>query len=62
MPLLLIIKVVANLSKILPKDEEMPSDGIEDMTKLSYLHEPGVLHNLATRYQLNKIYVRLFAF
>ncbi|KAL8029121.1 hypothetical protein ABFX02_14G207300 [Erythranthe guttata] len=26
------------------------------MTKLSYLHEPGVLHNLARRYQLNKIY------
>nr|XP_043636269.1 myosin-9-like isoform X2 [Erigeron canadensis] len=26
------------------------------MTKLSYLHEPGVLQNLATRYQLNEIY------
>ncbi|XP_051141893.1 myosin-9-like [Andrographis paniculata] len=26
------------------------------MTKLSYLHEPGVLHNLAIRYQLNEIY------
>ncbi|KAL8523094.1 hypothetical protein ACS0TY_013167 [Phlomoides rotata] len=48
--------VVANLSRIHPKDEETPADGLEDMTKLSYLHEPGVLHNLATRYQLNKIY------
>lgn len=28
------------------------------MTKLSYLHEPGVLQNLATRYELNEIYVR----
>ncbi|KAG9142902.1 hypothetical protein Leryth_016271 [Lithospermum erythrorhizon] len=26
------------------------------MTKLSYLHEPGVLDNLAARYQLNEIY------
>ncbi|PKI35333.1 hypothetical protein CRG98_044283 [Punica granatum] len=26
------------------------------MTKLSYLHEPGVLENLAMRYQLNEIY------
>jgi len=28
------------------------------MTKLSYLHEPGVLHNLAIRYSFNEIYVR----
>ncbi|XAR58625.1 Myosin ATPase [Bertholletia excelsa] len=26
------------------------------MTKLSYLHEPGVLQNLSTRYQTNEIY------
>ncbi|XP_074563999.1 myosin-12-like [Curcuma longa] len=26
------------------------------MTKLAYLHEPGVLHNLSTRYALNEIY------
>ncbi|KAI3874409.1 hypothetical protein MKW92_047464 [Papaver armeniacum] len=37
--------VVANLSKIFPKD-----------TELSYLHEPGVLQNLAARYELNEIY------
>ncbi|KAL3620616.1 hypothetical protein CASFOL_035528 [Castilleja foliolosa] len=49
-------KVVANISKIYPKDVDAPADGVDDMTKLSYLHEPGVLHNLATRYQLNKIY------
>ena len=28
------------------------------MTKLAYLHEPGVLHNLAVRYDLDEIYVR----
>lgn len=27
------------------------------MTKLAYLHEPGVLHNLACRFSLNEIYV-----
>lgn len=26
------------------------------MTKLAYLHEPGVLHNLACRFSLNEIY------
>ncbi|XP_009411029.3 myosin-11-like [Musa acuminata AAA Group] len=48
--------VVASLSKIYPKDMETPPGGVDDMTKLSYLHEPGVLQNLSTRYQLNEIY------
>ncbi|OAY82606.1 Myosin-11, partial [Ananas comosus] len=48
--------VVANLSKLYPKDMEAPAGGVDDMTKLSYLHEPGVLQNLATRYELNEIY------
>ncbi|XP_043692189.1 myosin-11-like isoform X1 [Telopea speciosissima] len=48
--------VVAMLSKIYPKDMEAPAGGVDDMTKLSYLHEPGVLQNLATRYELNEIY------
>uniref|UniRef100_A0A9I9DAH6 Myosin-17-like n=1 Tax=Cucumis melo TaxID=3656 RepID=A0A9I9DAH6_CUCME len=47
---------VANISKIFPKDTEAPAAGVDDMTKLSYLHEPGVLSNLATRYELNEIY------
>ncbi|KAH6828513.1 myosin family protein with Dil [Perilla frutescens var. hirtella] len=49
-------KVVANISKVFPKDTEAPPGGVDDMTKLSYLHEPGVLQNLATRYELNEIY------
>ncbi|KAK9291567.1 hypothetical protein L1049_019515 [Liquidambar formosana] len=49
-------KIVANLSKIYPKDMEAPAGGVDDMTKLSYLHEPGVLQNLKTRYELNEIY------
>lgn len=50
-------QVVANLSKIYPKDLEAPAGGVDDMTKLSYLHEPGVLQNLKIRYELNEIYV-----
>ncbi|CAA0828033.1 Myosin-11 [Striga hermonthica] len=49
-------KIVAKLANIYPKDEDAPAGGVDDMTKLSYLHEPGVLQNLATRYQLNEIY------
>ncbi|XP_025012248.1 myosin-17 isoform X2 [Ricinus communis] len=48
--------VIANISKVFPKDTEAPPGGVDDMTKLSYLHEPGVLHNLAARYELNEIY------
>lgn len=54
---LLIVQVVVGLSTVYPKDMEAPSGGVDDMTKLSYLHEPGVLQNLSIRYQLNEIYV-----
>uniref|UniRef100_M4CGJ1 Myosin motor domain-containing protein n=2 Tax=Brassica campestris TaxID=3711 RepID=M4CGJ1_BRACM len=49
-------EVIANLLKLYIKDDEAPSEGVEDMTRLSYLHEPAVLENLATRYGLNEIY------
>lgn len=52
------LQVVRKLSKVYPKDVEAPAGGVDDMTKLSYLHEPGVLQNLKTRYELNEIYVR----
>lgn len=48
-----------SISDIHPKDTEVPSDGIDDMTRLSYLHEPGVLNNLAVRYAKNLIYVSI---
>jgi len=47
---------VAKISDIHPKDTEAPPDGVDDMTRLSYLHEPGVLDNLAVRYAKNIIY------
>lgn len=53
----LFFQVVTKLSKLYPKDMEAPPGGVDDMTKLSYLHEPGVLANLRTRYELNEIYV-----
>ena len=49
-----------SISDIHTKDTEVPSNGIDDMTRLSYLHEPGVLNNLAIRYAKNIIYVSIF--
>ena len=49
--------MTANVSSTYPKDTESPRGGVEDMTRLAYLHEPGVLQNLKSRYALNEIYV-----
>ncbi|GAA0140240.1 actin binding motor protein [Lithospermum erythrorhizon] len=48
--------VTEKLSKVYVRDKDTPERGVDDMTRLSYLHEPGVLHNLAARYQLDEIY------
>lgn len=48
--------IKADISNIYPKDTEAPPAGVDDMTKLAYLHEPGVLYNLAARFALNEIY------
>lgn len=56
------VQVVASISKVFSKDTEAPPGGVDDMTKLSYLHEPGVLQNLSIRYELNEIYVSFFDF
>ncbi|KAK1266822.1 hypothetical protein QJS04_geneDACA000156 [Acorus gramineus] len=52
--------VVANVSNIYAKDAEALPCGVDDMTKLAYLHEPGVLQNLRSRYDMNEIYVSAF--
>ncbi|XP_042053638.1 myosin-9-like isoform X1 [Salvia splendens] len=49
-------RLTASISKTYPKDEEDPAEGFDDMTKLSYMNEPAVLHNLDMRYKVNKIY------
>ncbi|MFS8002589.1 putative myosin ATPase [Helianthus anomalus] len=49
--------VVAKSSNAYPKDAEAPPCGVDGMTKLTYLHEPGVLNNLRSRYDINEIYV-----
>ncbi|KAK6929671.1 Myosin, N-terminal, SH3-like, partial [Dillenia turbinata] len=48
--------VVANASSVYPKDVEAPPCGVDDMTRLAYLHEPGVLQNLKSRFDMNEIY------
>ena len=57
----IVAQVVAKVSKLYPKDMEVAANGIDDMTKLSYLHEPGVLHNLAARFEIDEIYVRCYS-
>lgn len=51
------LQVTAKVMNVHPKDTEAPACGVDDMTKLSYLHEPGVLHNLRSRFMMNEIYV-----
>ncbi|KAK4492450.1 hypothetical protein RD792_003259 [Penstemon davidsonii] len=48
--------VVVKSSNVYAKDAEAPPCGVDDMTKLAYLHEPGVLQNLKSRYDINEIY------
>nr|XP_025606687.1 myosin-15 isoform X2 [Arachis hypogaea] len=50
-------KVFSTPDKLFPRDaDEEEHGGVEDMTKLAYLNEPGVLYNLRRRYALNDIY------
>eukprot|EP00197_Chlamydomonas_leiostraca_P009765 CAMPEP_0202867474 /NCGR_PEP_ID=MMETSP1391-20130828/9454_1 /ASSEMBLY_ACC=CAM_ASM_000867 /TAXON_ID=1034604 /ORGANISM="Chlamydomonas leiostraca, Strain SAG 11-49" /LENGTH=1634 /DNA_ID=CAMNT_0049547521 /DNA_START=190 /DNA_END=5094 /DNA_ORIENTATION=- len=56
---LLVVKTENGESQVKP--EELPLQnpdvqGVEDMTRLSYLHEPGVLWNLKCRYMVDDIY------
>ncbi|XP_058190972.1 myosin-15 isoform X4 [Rhododendron vialii] len=49
-------KVVTLPVKLFSRDEDADHGGVDDMTKLTYLNEPGVLDNLERRYTLNEIY------
>nr|CAD1838020.1 unnamed protein product [Ananas comosus var. bracteatus] len=49
-------KINVTAEKLLPRDADADHGGVDDMTKLTYLNEPGVLFNLARRYALNEIY------
>ncbi|GJN22552.1 hypothetical protein PR202_gb10130 [Eleusine coracana subsp. coracana] len=48
--------VTSKASHVHAKDPEEAPCGVDDMTKLAYLHEPGVLQNLKSRYDMNEIY------
>lgn len=55
-----VLKLAKGTKTVPAKDayiaEPRTAAGVEDMVKLSYLHEPGVLHNLGFRYSMNEIY------
>ncbi|CAI8606062.1 unnamed protein product [Vicia faba] len=50
-------KVFVSPEKLCQRDaDEEELGGYEDMTRLTYLNEPGVLYNIRRRYALNDIY------
>ncbi len=49
--------VVCQVATVHPKDSDVQPGGVDDMTKLAHLHDPGVFYNLASRYELDDIYV-----
>ncbi|KAJ0031392.1 hypothetical protein Pint_13664 [Pistacia integerrima] len=51
-------KILSSPEKLFLRDadEDEELGGVDDMTKLTYLNEPGVLYNLERRYALNDIY------
>lgn len=51
------MQVTTSITSVHAKDPDAQPGGVDDMTKLAYLHEPGVLYNLASRYELDEIYV-----
>ena len=51
------MQVVVKASNTYPKDAETPPSRVDDMTKLAYLQELGLLQNLKSRYDINEIYV-----
>lgn len=55
----IILQVLAAPERVFLRatDDEEEHGGVDDMTKLTYLNEPGVLYNLERRYALNDIYV-----
>ncbi|ONK75079.1 uncharacterized protein A4U43_C03F13100 [Asparagus officinalis] len=49
-------KIKTEVERLLLRDPDADYAGVDDMTKLTYLNEPGVLYNLERRYSLNEIY------
>ncbi|CAA7401257.1 unnamed protein product [Spirodela intermedia] len=49
-------KLSTTREKLMHRDPDADHGGVEDMTKLTYLNEPGVLYNLSRRYAHNEIY------
>eukprot|EP01018_Ginkgo_biloba_P029726 Gb_18086 [translate_table: standard] len=49
-------EISPGLSSVYQKDDDALHGGVDDMTKLTYIHDPGALQNLETRYKMNEIY------
>ncbi|XP_074276435.1 myosin-15 isoform X2 [Silene latifolia] len=49
-------KVLSSPQRLHLRDPDADLGGVDDMTKLTYLNEPGVLYNLERRYALDNIY------
>lgn len=54
---ILFYQVLSSPERLLLRDPDADLGGVDDMTKLAYLNEPGVLYNLERRYALDSIYV-----
>lgn len=53
------LQIETQIFKVYPKDAEAPLCVVDDMTKMAYLHEPGVLQNLRSGYDVNEFYVSI---
>jgi myosin-5 len=49
-------EISVSTSKLQPANPDI-LEGVDDLTKLSYLNEPSVLHDLEYRYLKDQIYV-----
>ena len=49
--------MVVDISNAYPKYAKALPRSVDDMTKLAYLHELGVLRNFSTKYELIEIYM-----
>lgn len=61
MLVVLMVIVVMQAEEVYPHTEiwlRNPAilEGVDDLTKLSYMHEAAILHNLQVRYMINQVY------
>lgn len=50
--------IEASVEKLQPANPDI-LEGVDDLTQLTYLNQPAILHNIASRYQRDIIYVSM---